>query len=109
MSDVQEIERYWFSVPAIFFRDHQSRGCVTSSGTREEYVWRRGKKVYRVGLNWDDVFDLYSDARYYDGDVDFDPSLGRSATSTRWTLRKQAAKHYPELFAAMNEYDEKWR
>lgn len=56
------MERTTVIVPAAFYEDHASRGCVEYSP--DAVLARKGKRL-TVSLDDRDLLDLFSDARHY--------------------------------------------
>jgi len=52
------------SLPPVFWDDHVSRCLVTSSGTRDEYTVKSGKRT-TVRISKADALELLSDAEHY--------------------------------------------
>jgi uncharacterized iron-regulated protein len=84
------IERKVYSVPTIFYDDHEGRDCGLT-----DKVIKRGKLITVVEMDYAGYQDLLTDADYYwDCRTEMDmvsKKIIRSAFSTLQSLQKQSA------------------
>lgn len=79
--------RIILTLPIVFWRDHEDRGLVSSSGTYVQYVVGYKAKKIVVSLSVADALELLSDAEYYsDTSMGWEWELQYLVSSARATV-----------------------